>query len=82
MEYTSKASGYLARIPGFENIGSQGLNFPDAVGGLSYDDLVKEVVGKLPNPPNGGIPGISGVVQPQPQPQVNPQPSVLPGISP
>jgi len=58
-EYTSQATGYLSRVKGFEDIGSQGINFPAGTGGMSYDDLVGSGGSQIPQLP--GLPGIPGV---------------------
>jgi hypothetical protein len=86
-EYTSQASGYLSKIKGYENIGSQALELPDGLGdGLTYDDLLDEVGGgtgpgngslpggTIPGPGTGGIPGVSD--------PTGPGPGGLPGIVP
>ena len=65
-EYAKEAKGYLSRIKGYENIGSQKIQLPGGVGSISYDDLIGNIGGQIPdlgnlNPINGGtIPGIGG----------------------
>ena len=85
-EYTSQASGYLSRIEGYQNIGSQVINFPEGTGGITYDDLIGDIGGgqipQIPGtggtPGTGGIPGVGGGTQP---PNQQP-PGGIPGITP
>lgn len=90
-EYTSEARGYLSRVKGYENIGSQIPDFPTGTGGLNYDDLIGRIGGgQTPNIPNIPGPGsggnIPGVSNPRPNPGTpnNPRnpPGGIPGISP
>lgn len=91
-EYTSDARGYLSRIPGYQNIGSQGSSFPSGAGGMNYDDLIGNIGGgnQTPNIPNIPGPGsggnIPGVSNPRPNPSPTPiqrnPPGGIPGVSP
>lgn len=97
-EYTSQATGYLSRIPGYENVGSVAGRLPTGNGtGLSYDDLIRRIGGgnnipsipTVPTNPGGnsgvpgvGNPGVPGVGNPRPR---DPNPGGgggVPGVTP
>ena len=86
-EYTSQASGFLSRIEGFQNIGSQVINFPEGMGGITYDELIGDIGGGLiPQiPGTGGTPGTGGIIPGVgggTQPPVQQPSGGIPGITP
>lgn len=73
-QVTSQGSGYLSRVPGFQNIGSVPINYPVSGGTptINYDDIIRQIgdkinqpsTPKVPTPTQPSTPSVPGVSKP------------------